>query len=257
MKKLVVVADDFGLCNSVNDGIMLSQQQGIVMEPSLMLGSPGTDDAIKRIKSGQVNTVGLHLLLIRWQEHGDIFRRGEYGQLFADASEADLQRLFDAELALFEELVGRPPTHLTSQYGIISHPKLLPIAVAYANKYNLPMRLPAQAMTQDEPVTALRDVHVLQQNHITTTDYFIGQVLGSEQSVRDALLTQLGAVEEGESAELMLHPGKVSQKLRGLTSLVAERERDLRLATDPKFRSEIEALGFTLATYDDLKTTNP
>ncbi len=49
-KKLVVVADDFGFCASVNLGILKSYTQGIVTEISLMVNSNSSKEAIELIK---------------------------------------------------------------------------------------------------------------------------------------------------------------------------------------------------------------
>lgn len=61
--KLVVIADDFGLCQSVNEGIVDATINGIVCEPSLMLGSPGTDHALTLARQHNIENIGIHMVL--------------------------------------------------------------------------------------------------------------------------------------------------------------------------------------------------
>ena len=53
MKKLIITAYDFGLCNSVNEGIMwcLNHKNNIITEVSLIPNSIGSMDAVKKSKN--------------------------------------------------------------------------------------------------------------------------------------------------------------------------------------------------------------
>ncbi|HSX17237.1 MAG TPA: ChbG/HpnK family deacetylase [Patescibacteria group bacterium] len=252
MKRIVIVADDFGLCTSVNNGIVTAHEDGIVTELSLMLGSPGTDHAVQLAREHNIKNVGIHVLLKHWREHGDIFRRNEYQELFANTTPQELQELLEAEVQEFKKVVGHMPTHITSQYGIISDPKLLAVAIEYAAKHHIPMRLPAQALRQPELVLKPSDAAVLRKHHVTTTDYFFGYIEGDFDTVKAGLIMQLQQVHANQSVELMLHPGNVSKGLRALSSMVDERARDVRLATDRGFKEALHDMGFTISTYSQI-----
>jgi chitin disaccharide deacetylase len=249
MKPLVVVADDFGLCASVNEGCAEAYQHGMVTELSLMLGSPGTGHALELVRKYNLENVGVHVLLKHWREHGDIFRRAEYIELFEHASEDELSDLLETELAEFEQVVGRPPTHITSQYGIISNPKLLRVAVRYAREHNLPMRLPVQAIFQDEPHMEAEDAQYLREQGVATTDHFFGCVFGEFNEVKQRLLELCRDVGDGQSVEIMLHPGYMSDELQQLSSVAVERERDVLLATDKSLRRQLKHMGFAPSPY--------
>jgi predicted glycoside hydrolase/deacetylase ChbG (UPF0249 family) len=52
LKQLVISADDFGLASEVNDAVERAHTKGILTAASLMVGSPGTADAVARAKRG-------------------------------------------------------------------------------------------------------------------------------------------------------------------------------------------------------------
>lgn len=45
MKRLIVNADDFGLCASVNRGVLEAHRRGIVTSASLLATAPGFEEA--------------------------------------------------------------------------------------------------------------------------------------------------------------------------------------------------------------------
>ena len=66
MIDLVVNADDFGYSEEVNSAIVESANQGLLSSTTLMVNMPGFDDAVMRIKNGELKDkirVGLHLNL--------------------------------------------------------------------------------------------------------------------------------------------------------------------------------------------------
>lgn len=250
MKKLVVVADDFGLCDSVNRGVMTACTQGIVTEVSLMIGSPATDAAIALARAARLEHVGIHLLLKHWRDTGSIFRRADYLKLFAELSEAQIAQLAMRELKAFERLVGRKPSHITSQFGIAGHEKVLRAVVAYARLDAIPLRLPVDVLHQDEPVMNQKARAYFSQNGVATTDHFFAHILGADYgAVKAAYMQDLRTVADGESVEIALHPGFAGAELRAISSLVEERQRDVRLSQDRGFQRFLDDHSFTLSPY--------
>jgi predicted glycoside hydrolase/deacetylase ChbG (UPF0249 family) len=88
--KLVVVADDYGLCESVNNGIMDAHKNGIVTELSLMLGSPATDHALQIAQEQNVTNIGIHMLLKNWRDTGHLVHRPDYIKLFEELSKEEI-----------------------------------------------------------------------------------------------------------------------------------------------------------------------
>lgn len=253
MKKLVVVADDFGLCESVNEGIIEISKNGIVTELSLMLGSPGTDDAITRAYTAGIQNVGIHILLKNWRDTGNILRRSDYIQLFDELSEAEVAELVQAELAEFERVVGHKPSHITSQHGVAMHAKAVRPVIDYAVKNNIPMRQPMMVLYGNEPEQNVASLKLMQEAGVRTTDHFFAHIMEPDyQHLVGLYQADLDAVGGAESVEIGLHPGKVSDELQALTSLANERERDLRLATDEKFKQWLREHNISVVPYSEI-----
>lgn len=64
MKKLIVNADDFGLHQAINDGIIQGHQQGFITSTSLMCGGEAFADAVRQAKAMPTLGVGIHLTLV-------------------------------------------------------------------------------------------------------------------------------------------------------------------------------------------------
>ena len=61
---LIVTADDFGLSESVNEGIERAHRDGILTSASLMVAGPAAADAVRRARAMPGLRVGLHLVVI-------------------------------------------------------------------------------------------------------------------------------------------------------------------------------------------------
>ena len=64
MKIVTFSADDFGLTDSVNEGIERAHRDGILQAASLMVAAPAAADAVRRARANPTLRVGLHLVVI-------------------------------------------------------------------------------------------------------------------------------------------------------------------------------------------------
>jgi chitin disaccharide deacetylase len=64
VKTVTVSADDFGLTESVNEGIERAHRDGILQAASLMVAAPAAADAVRRARANPSLRVGLHLVVI-------------------------------------------------------------------------------------------------------------------------------------------------------------------------------------------------
>ena len=64
MKSVTFSADDFGLTESVNEGIERAHRDGILQAASLMVAAPAAADAVRRARANPSLRVGLHLVVI-------------------------------------------------------------------------------------------------------------------------------------------------------------------------------------------------
>ena len=112
---LIVNADDFGRSPGVNAGIVRAHEEGIVTSATLMVRWPDAAAAAAYGRDGDL-AVGLHLDLGEWA-----YRDGEWRELYVvvdDRDAAAVEAEVAAQLDRFEELMGRPPTHLDSHQHV-------------------------------------------------------------------------------------------------------------------------------------------
>ncbi len=64
MKRLIVTADDFGLCPAVNEAVEEAHCQGALTTASLMVGAKAARDAVDRARRLPSLHIGLHLVLV-------------------------------------------------------------------------------------------------------------------------------------------------------------------------------------------------
>ena len=219
MKYLIVNADDFGASHGINRGIMEAHRRGILTSTSLLVNSVGSREAAELSRKTPGLSVGLHADL-----------RNEM-----QASAADLARRLRDELekqfSRFEELMGRPPTHLDSHHNLHRAPTALPEFLELAAKHGLPLR-------EHSPVRYFSK--------------FYGQWGGethfeqiSVESLRRMLETD---IEEGIT-ELSCHPGYLEPNY--VTGYGVEREAELRTLCDPIIREVLAACSIRLISYHE------
>jgi predicted glycoside hydrolase/deacetylase ChbG (UPF0249 family) len=76
-RRLIVNADDFGLCHGVNRGIIETFERGILTSASLMVRYPAAAEAAAYARLHPELSVGMHLDLGEW-----VFKEGEWIPLY-------------------------------------------------------------------------------------------------------------------------------------------------------------------------------
>lgn len=139
MKKLLIVnADDFGLSEGVNRGIIEAHEHGIVTSASLMVRQSAARESAEYARRNPRLGVGLHLDLGEW-----IFRDGAWVPLYEVVplkdSAAVVRELAD-QLQAFERFTGRAPTHLDSHQHVHMREPVRTAALAAARRLGVPLR---------------------------------------------------------------------------------------------------------------------
>lgn len=117
---LIVNADDFGRSPGVNRGVVRAHEEGIVTSATMMVRWPAATGAVEYSRHSSLS-VGLHLDLGEW-EYRDGEWHARYDVLTAMTPDA-IREEIEGQLARFERLMGRAPTHLDShQHVHISRP---------------------------------------------------------------------------------------------------------------------------------------
>jgi predicted glycoside hydrolase/deacetylase ChbG (UPF0249 family) len=220
MKYLIVNADDFGASHGINQGILEAHQRGILTSTSLLVNTAWSKEAAEMSRAVSDLSVGLHVDLGR-----------EFNELSAD-SPGRLRQSLREQFSRFQELTGRPPTHLDSHHNVHRDPKALPEFLDCAGRYGLPLR-------EHSPVRYFSK--------------FYGQWGGKthlEQISVESLARMLETEIEDGITELSCHPGYVEASY--VTGYGVEREAELRTLCDPVIVEALAARSIQLVSYHDL-----
>ena len=222
MKYLIVNGDDLGASPGINRGIFEAHHQGILTSASLMVNAAGARDAAKLSRAAPRLSVGLH---------ADLTPRSA-----ASASdtppEERCRAALDGQWTRFQDLMGRPPTHLDSHHNSHRDPRLLPVFLAFARRHRLPLR-------EHSPVRYFSK--------------FYGQWGGRTHldQISVANLTRMLGTEIRERfTELSCHPGYVEPDFPSGYS--SEREAEVQTLCAPGLRDILARHGICLISYHDL-----
>ena len=229
-KKLIVVADDLGASESVNDGIIASFSEGIVTASSLLVGMPNTDDGVKKAK--QVNLpMGLHLRLtegipltkgpieVGLCDRGEFlppkkffFRLLKGGRQLVKAIQGEIHAQMNEFL-----MITSKPDHLNTHHHTHLSPIVLDQILYAAKDLGFPaLRWPVESYfefgsaVRNAEVMAFNLLAYLGQNKINnsgiiTTDHFMGIRLMDGRLTISALYDKIVRLPLGVT-ELMVHP---------------------------------------------------
>ena len=216
-RRLIVNADDLGLCSGVNRGIVEAHRLGIVTSASLMVERPAAREAAAACRETPGLSIGLH---------ADLRDAG------AEPSAADVRALLARQAERFVELMGHPPTHLDSHRNAHVHPRLLPEFQAVARRWSIPLR---------------------GYSSVRTLPGFFGQWNGEhhpEQIGVEGLIRLLSErVGEGVT-EISCHPGHRDPALE--SSYAAEREIELATLCSAEIRRSLAELDIALMGFHEL-----
>jgi predicted glycoside hydrolase/deacetylase ChbG (UPF0249 family) len=218
VKLLVVNADDLGYDPEIDRGILEAHARGIVSSATAMVETPWAAAALAA--APPTLGVGLHAVLD------------------PAADRASAERALRHQLARFQALAGRGPTHLDSHKHAHALPEVLAAVARVAGELGLPVR------ALDARMRA-----TLRAGGVLTADHFLGDAALRPAWTEASLAAALGALEEG-TTELMAHPGFAPRFAR--TSFGVEREEELAALESAAAREALRASGARLCHYGDL-----
>ena len=273
-RRLIVNADDLGLAPGVTEGILELAALGVVTSTSVLVNLPSSQAAWQSV-GGSGLDAGLHLNMVSGQPlspprlvpsllNADgrfpLARVAMARLLRGQLSMAEVEREWRAQIELYLS-TGLPLTHLDSHCQMHMYPRLAGLTLRLAHIYGVPavrrlasgfvLQLPGQPrarLTLNLPDRAVSPL--ISARGLYFTDRFtVLTVLGHRrpQAALRALLTALPA----SVTELICHPGYADDELRGLDTLIAEREHEARLLASPFFRDLLAELNIGLTTYRD------
>lgn len=289
MKQLIVNADDFGLAESVNGGIIAAHRDGIVTSTSLLANGSAFDQAIALSVQCPELSVGVHLNLSEGRpvspaagipslvnERGELHlspfriwtkavRRQISLEEIKSECRAQVLKIWNAGVA---------PTHLDGHLHVHVLPQLSPVLIALAREFGIRcVRCPAEDLEATLPLLwkisgasiaalersaiaygvssfARRFREQLRMAGLVYPDVFLGLAHTGFLDAR-ALSALLAFVPNG-STELMCHPGYASAQVESLGGeLTRERETEVLALTAPETREIVTSLGIRLTNFRD------
>lgn len=240
-KTLIINADDLGYDPAVTRGILQAMREGVVSSATFMVNTPHSEAAAAEA-SGL--SLGLHLNLARGTPVSSelpssalvdgALHEPNAGALPPNAVSAEVR----AQLLRFEQLLGRPATHLDVHKHLHQHANVLAGIIVVARERRLPVRSISPAMRSQ-----------LRASDVPTNDHFIGDAGKSAYWTVAQLERDLAGLEDGVT-ELMCHPGFAPSHVK--SGYAEQREVELRTFLDPQARVLLQASGATLADFSVL-----
>jgi len=265
LRRLIVNADDFGLAEGVNRGILEAHAAGAVTSATVLVNAPGFEDAVLRARDAPRLGIGLHLNLTQgrpvsprdaipslcdrrtgqFHDWPALLARALTGRVatehVARECSAQLERLRRTGLAI---------THLDAHHHAHIFPGILAPVVTAARRAGLAaLRVPL------EPVRSLtwRPRAALAQGCITLAyraarrrvtllrhpDHFRGFGLTGQPDFLRRLLDVLDRLKPGVT-ELMVHPGYWHDRLSGWGGLGHARRTELAALTSDAVRACVD-----------------
>jgi hopanoid biosynthesis associated protein HpnK len=288
MKRLIVNADDFGLTEGVNRGIVKAFRQGIVTSTTLIACGRAFDHAVLLARENGGLATGVHLTLV---EEKPVSRAAEVPSLVSQngnfhrdyASIAG--RLLTGRLRMSEVRQefrsqiekclahGIVPTHLDSHQHLHVLPGMADTVIGLAREYRIPAaRCPDEKsfpMKGGRSGFNMRELKRMalawmagragkkfQRNGISTTDRFYGMSCSGHLN-REIIANLLKGLPAGTS-ELGCHPGVLDPEMTSRYAHWGYRwEEELEALTDPAVRALIEQLGIQMINFHDLVSGRP
>jgi hopanoid biosynthesis associated protein HpnK len=289
MKQLIVNADDFGLTEDVNRGIIVAHRDGILTSASLLANGSAFNQAVTSSREFVQLSVGVHLNLSQGNPVSPASRIpslvNEQGKLHLSPLHLWM-RILRKQLSL-EDIhtecraqvlkvleAGIAPTHLDGHLHVHLLPQLSAILIRLAHEFgirhvrcpteDLEITLPLIWRINGNSLAALKRSTVaygvssfagrfrehLRKSGFTCPNAFFG-VAHTGFLDANALSVLLALVSNG-TTELMCHPGYNSAELESFGgSLTHEREVELLALTAPEINDLVGNLAIRLVNFSD------
>ncbi|HKW47331.1 MAG TPA: ChbG/HpnK family deacetylase [Gemmatimonadaceae bacterium] len=273
-RALIINADDFGLSEGINCGILEGHRAGAITSTSIMVGMPAFADAVHLARAAPALGVGLHFTLTAGKpltaapslidEHTGNFlgvsalvRRALVGRVRPREVEGECA----AQIAVARE-AGVGLTHLDGHH----HIHLLPGVRAAVRRVVAAERIPAVRRPNERvfggiarrrlPERALVGAfaHYVDSRKwgVATTNHFVGSALLGASDFHSLLLRVLDSLPGGIT-ELMVHPGHVTAPLPGNDAYTTQRETELQALMSPDVRARLRRGDIRLLSYGQIR----
>lgn len=201
-EKLIINADDFGLSENFNKGILELADRNIVTSTSALVDEKHA--LSKDIRKHPVS-IGLHI------------------DLSENLEDSAIKKEIGRQIRKFVSLYGRLPSHLNGHKNCHLIQKIFPKIIEVAKKYNLPIR-----STNDKNRIAIREAGLRTPSRLVWWNVEYKHVLFQDLQKDYSGVT-----------ELLCHPGYFDPK--SISSYNKQREKELKILKSVKFKNLLKS----------------
>ena len=282
MKQLIINADDFGLSERINRGVIEAHQKGSLTSASILVNGPWFENAVSLAKDNPDLGLGVHLNILRGRplSSGDEVKTliGENGLflespfklliriLFKQVDYSQIEKEFKAQIMKVISS-GIHPTHLDSEKHIHILPGILKVMIKVGRELGVTKIRCLKTSIQSpyffswkRVVFPLFDILALVQNKELKRNSFlmpdrIYGIFESGSMLVNRYIHILTCLPEG-SSEIVCHPGyrdnDLDKKQMGKFNLNEQREAELNILLKPELKTLAKDFNIRFISYKDL-----
>jgi hopanoid biosynthesis associated protein HpnK len=280
-RRIIINADDFGLCDGVNEAVAQAHSNGILTSATIMTNMPAADEAVNIAKQLPNLGVGVHLNLtegrpvskdkcIRCLLNAD--GRFAYSPLvlsLMSIARNEIRRAIRTELAAQIQWVidsGLKPTHLDSHKHIHTFPALFSVVCQLARRFGIHAvrwpfepkelsRIPWPMTSEDGRVRAQKVRFMARINRLQNRDFLKNDALlgiAHTGKIDVNFFKAVALYNSAATAEVMTHPGFADGLDPEKTRLLQQRKVELDALCSEKTKQYFEDAKIELVHYGQL-----
>jgi predicted glycoside hydrolase/deacetylase ChbG (UPF0249 family) len=266
MKQLIINSDDYGRTQEISRGIREAHLHGVVTSTTCMMNIPTTAADVEiALKETPQLAMGVHLVLTMGRpitkreagssitdENGNFFKYDPFIEHIPQIDMAEVRAEWHAQIETFIKAAGRKPTHLDSHHhSSYFAPQLFRGMLELAKEYDCAIRFPFTNEISSELEETYKHIpDLIKEFNPRTPDSFLVDFYDEGATHKD-LLRLINSVKDGIT-EIMCHPGHVDEAFAQESVYNFQRERELKILTDPSIKQAIETNGIKLITFANL-----
>lgn len=244
MTKLIVNADDFGLSEAVNYGIISAYRRGIVKSTTIMAGMSAFDHGIQLLKENEGLGCGVHMNLSLSKpvlkghktivnESGNFYKRIT-NELIEE--KFNLDEVYNEFCAQIDKTInnGIKITHLDSHHHVHTLAALKPVIKKVIEKYKLPIR-----GGFEENMDYNKIVHMI--------DTFYNENVSEEY-----FKNNIEKIKKYDVVDLMSHPAFIDKTLVNSTSYSLKRIDEYEILTSNNTKKLLEENNIEISNYSNI-----
>jgi predicted glycoside hydrolase/deacetylase ChbG (UPF0249 family) len=268
MKRLIINSDDYGRTPDISRGIREAHLHGVVTSTTCMMNIPTTaDDIAIALKETPGLGMGVQLVLTMGRpilprekvptivdEKGNHRKYDPFIENIPQLNLDEVKAEWRAQIEAYIAASGKKPTHLDSHHhSSYFSPALFRAMLELAKEYGCPIRYPLLPNNDDSREFSETTKHapaLLQEFNPPRPDVFFVNFY-DETATKEDLLNIIKHVPDGTS-EVMCHPGYVDDAFAKESIYNFQRERELKILTDPSIKEAIQSQNIELISFADL-----